>query len=188
MRKNKTTNVIFILGVILVIVIIGALVAVKTIMVSNENMNNPSSRYQTIMNFDFVNNYPTTPNEVMDDYCYIMSYLYSSEIKDEEIDSVVEKSRELLHFKVLDINSLESQISQTRKERETIIATNSLVTNVTHSKVLIDTQFPNYATCNVTEYTTSGQNLLGEYTLQMDNYQWKVYSWTLKGTSTGNGK
>ncbi len=186
-NKRKSNNYVFIIGIIILMIVITALVAIKIISATAEKANSPSSKYETIMNFDYVNNYPTNPNKVMDDYCYIISYLYSEEIKEEEITDVVAKSRELMHFKTLANTSLEAQVQEVINEREIIAGTNSFVTNATHSDIEIDKQFPNYATCLITEYTKSDNNLVGEYTLQMDNYQWKIYSWTLKGTSTTNG-
>ncbi len=187
-KNNKKNSVVFVAGFIVLVVLITIITAINVVKASKDRENEPSSRYETIMAFDFENSYPSTPNKVMDNYCYIISYLYSDEIKDEEIPDVVAKSRELLHFKTIANTGLEDQIQSVKNERGIIAGTNSFVTDVVHSNVIIDTQFPNYADCTVTEYTASGDNLVGEYVLQMDNYQWKVYSWTLKGTSTSNGK
>lgn len=191
MQKKKNSNkvgIAFVIGLVIFMIVIGIVVMFKTATVSKDNVNKTSSRYETIMSYDYVNNYPTTPNKVMDNYCYIMSYLYSDEIKEEEIPSVVEKSRELIHFRTLENTSLEEQVQAVKEERATIERTGSFVTNVTHSNVLIDQQFANYADCQVTEYTQSDNNLLGDYVLQMDDYKWKIYSWTLKGTNTTNVK
>lgn len=186
-NKEKSSTKIFIAVVLLIIFVITIFVVIKTISTAKESENKISTKYETIMNFDYVNNYPTTPDKVMDDYCYIMGYLYSDEIKDEEIPAVVKKSRELLHFKTIESTTEDEQIRAVMTERNTISQTKSFVTNVSHGKVAIDTQFPNYAECTVTEFTKSDNNLLGDYTLQMDDYKWKVYSWTLKGTSTKDG-
>ncbi len=186
-NKNKKSTTKFVVCFVALIAVISIITVIKVIQTSKEQENEASSRYETIMAFDFENNYPSTPNKVMDDYCYIISYLYSDEIKEEEIPSVVEKSRELMHFKTIGATGLEEQIQNVKNEREIIESTGSFVTSVSHSNVVVDTQFPNYADCVITEYTQSGDNLVGEYVLQMDNYQWKVYSWSLKGTSTSNG-
>lgn len=186
-NKSKSSSKIFIICVLLIIAILTIFVVIKTISTTKESINKVSSKYETIMNFDFENNYPTTPDKVMDNYCYIMEYLYSEEIKDTEVPNVVKKSRELLHFMTIANTSEEEQIRAVMAERNTILQTKSFVTTVSHGKVNIDTQFPNYAECTVTEYTKSDNNLMGDYTLQMDDYKWKIYSWTLKGTSTKNG-
>lgn len=187
-NKTKTKGIIFLLIFLVLILSLSAFILVKAVVVSKNNLAEVSSTYETIMAFDYENNYPTEAEEVMDDYCYIISYLYSDEILDEEIPSVVEKARELLHFKTTENTTLDEQVEEVKKERETIASTDSFVTNATHSNVVIDSQFPNYADCSVTEYTESDNTLLGDYVLEMDNYQWKIYSWTLKGTSTRDGK
>ncbi len=187
MVKTKNKMLIFIIFlVILIAVVVATVFKVKSVAIENENAK--LTRFETIMSYDFVNNYPTTPNEVMDKYCYIISYLYSEEIKDEEIQPVVEKSRELMHFKTIAKTGVESQVQEVKNEREIIAGTNSFVTNVIHTPVKVDVQFPNYADCNVIQYTQSKNDLVGAYVLQMDNYQWKVYSWELKGTNVKDGK
>lgn len=185
-NKKSTTIGLLIFG--LFILVISVIVIIKTMQVSKEEMSKASSKYTTIMSFDFENNYPTTPNKVMDNYCYIIAYLYSDEILDSEIPDVVRKSRELMHYKTIENTSEEQQIQSVLNERDIIRSTGSFVTNVSHSNVSIDTDFPNYADVAITEYTQSDNNLMGDYTLQMDDYKWKIYSWTLRGTSTSNGK
>lgn len=186
--SNKKGTIIFVVSFLIIVFIISVLVVVKTIETSKENINKTSSKYDTIMNFDFENNYPTSPDKVMESYCYITQYLYSDEIKDSEIPDVLRKSNELLHFVTLSKTTEDQQIAEVLKTREIINGTNSFITNMTCGKVIIDTQFPNYANCTCTQYTKSGENLLGDYTLQMDDYKWKIYSWDLKGTSSSNGK
>lgn len=189
-KKNslETKGTIFLILFLVVLLIFTAFIIVKSIVVSKDNISKISSKYETIMEFDYEKNYPTNPDDVMDNYCYIVSYLYSDEITDEEIPSVVEKIRGLLHFRTIESISLEQQIQEVRNERDSIADSDSYVTNATHSNVIIDTQFPNYADCSVTQYTKSGNNLLGDYVLQMENYQWKIYSWSLKGISYNESK
>lgn len=187
-NADKKGAIIFASVFLIIVVIISILVGIKTVKTSRENISKISSKYDTIMKFDFVNNYPTSPDKVMENYCYITQYLYSDEIKDSEIPDVLGKSNELLHFVTLSKTTEDQQIAEVLKTREIINGTNSYLTNMTCGKVIIDTQFPNYANCASTQYTKSGENLLGDYTLQMDDYKWKIYSWELKGTSSANGK
>ncbi len=188
-KKTKESNHIVLIAVFLcIVVVIGAGVFLKTIKVSKEVVEKELSKYETIMKFDFVNEYPTDPNIVMDDYCYIIQYLYSNEIKEEEIPDVVAKSRELMHMKTLANTTLEEQIQGVKAEREIIAGTNSYVNFMTHLNVVIDKVYPNYADCVVTQYTNSGNDLIGDYVLQMEDYKWKVYSWELKGTNVKSMK
>lgn len=186
-KKTKPSYIVFAILFFIFLIALVVVVLLKTKAVTDK-ANKVSTTYETIMNFDYVNNYPTTPDKVMDDYCYIIAYLYSEDIKDSEITDVVAKSRELLHFRTIEGTSLDAQVMAVKQERATIKGTNSYVTNITHSSVAIDSQYPNYADCSITQYTKSGNNLLGDYVLQMDEYNWKVYSWTLKGTSTQDAK
>ncbi len=187
-NANKQNHIVFVSVFVMIIVVISAGVLLKSLKVSSEAAKKELSKYETIMAFDFVNEYPTNPNEVMDNYCYINEYLYSEEIPDEEIPDVASKIRELMHPKTLANTTLEEQVQGIKEERAIIASTNSYVNYMNHLNVVIDKVYPNYADCVVTQYTNSGNDLIGDYVLQMDDYKWKIYSWELRGTNVKNSK
>ncbi len=187
MKKTKNGNSIaFLAGVI--ITFLAITVALLILYIQNRDIiaYNNMSTYDEIMYNDLRVKYPNNYDDVMKNYSFITSYLYSNEIKEEEIPDVVEQQRYLFSDEIIMRNSYKAQIEGVKREREELKLAKDYILSLDFQEIIIDEEYPNYADVDVIQYMKSGTNLYGTYTLKKYGEQWKIATWEMKGVVDEN--
>ena len=170
MKKNYT----------LVVILVVAVIAVSIFYTSSSVKNTPDSvtAYEKLMQNDFDVNYPSSPNQVIEKNDEIVSYLYSLEIKEEEIDDVVHLQRQLFANELLNINEEVMQIAGIKQEINNNAKEEIKIVKIDSEVPLYDDNDTSVCTVKQTIYFTKNGKITRDYTLVKDsNGNWKIFSW-----------
>ena len=170
MKKNYTSIVILAVMVI----------AVCIIYTSSSVKNTPNSVtvYERIMQNDFETNYPSSPNQVIEKNDEIVSYLYSLEIKEEEISKVIHLQRQLFAKELLEANEEVMQIAGIKQEINSNAKEEIRIVKIESEVPLYDDNDTSVCTVKQTIYFTKNGKITRDYTLVKDDSgKWKIFNW-----------
>ena len=181
--KNQTSKTI---GVMLVISLAILLIYYYTSSSTKpliDNSDENLSEVDKILKEDFVSNYPATPRETVKVFARIMRALYNNP-KDDEIDPLALKIRELYDDEFLDNNpedsyliNLKTDIAKWQKEKRTITNYILVKKDQEEEKVIDGVKYSvNYVQYTIQEngkFTETWKVLLREDS----NKRWKILGW-----------
>ncbi|NLI90563.1 MAG: hypothetical protein GX366_09240 [Epulopiscium sp.] len=127
--------------------------------------------------------YPSNPIDVVEIHNELVNILYNKDLKDEEVERIIELQRSLYGRAFLDLNPLESHIVQTSRE---IFLNSEKEIKVIGSKVMNSyNDPPGTMKVQVVHYTNKqDQDLAREYILEKEKMpespdveEWKIFGW-----------
>ena len=119
--KNGTTK--YILPLILIALVIGGLVFMAVTKRSGVRRANHNRQYEAVMAMDFENDYPDSPDAVLEKYNEIDTFISgntTNSFTDADLDIVVKKIRMLLHPELLELNPAEAHVSGYKEKMQYI--------------------------------------------------------------------
>lgn len=97
--------------------------------VTSKNIESSNDKVITLLEKDFVTNYPKTPREVLKIYNRIQQCIYNESLNDDELKAVTEKMRELFDDDLLKSNSVEKQLGDLKAELKAYKKTKKTISN-----------------------------------------------------------
>lgn len=189
-KKNQTSKTI---GVMLVVSLAILLIYYYTSnstkpLIGNSDKN--LSEVELILKEDYENNYPGTPRETVKVFARIMRALYNNP-KDDEIDPLALKIRELYDEELLDKNPIDSylinlktDIAKWQKDKRTISNYILVKKDQEEEKVIEGVKYSvNYVQYTIQEngkFTETWKVLLR----QDSNKRWKILGWEFVPSDT----
>lgn len=170
MKKNA--KILIVGTVILMIVLI--------FYTNNKVKDNPKpvSKYDELMLIDLENEYPDNPSDIIKLNNEIIKYLYSRDITEDEIESLITLQRQLFATTFLELNPINTQIEQLKEQIKVYKKNKLQVSDTKISPPEYNTN--NYAVCIIKSlyYMTKGNDIYRTYTLIKEHDKaWKIYSW-----------
>lgn len=183
MKKLGTTGFT---TIVLLIVLVGAMLYtyVNNKSATHKEVKVKSDKEQ-MLEYDFSQDYPKTPREVVKMHCEYLKQAYNGGFTEDELYTVNKNIRELFDDELLDINAEDEQLEKMREEIQYYQDNKQKFTSYT----LPEGSQVEYNTDGDTEYAklkvkislqvdTSPQNGSEEYILRKDkDGRWKILGW-----------
>lgn len=170
MKKNYT----------LVVIIVVLVIAAAIVYTSSTVKNTPASvtEYEKLMQNDFDTDYPASPNQLIAKNDEIVSYLYSLDIKDEEVASIIHLQRKLFGKELLEANDEVMQIEGVKQEIKSNKSEKLEIIKIDSEVPLYDDNDTSMCTVRQTIYFTKNGKITRDYTLVKDSDgKWKIFNW-----------
>lgn len=118
-KKTKTVGTIVVMFAIVIAVLIGFWQILEGKRAKEKEMEFKQSNVEEvnhILNKDYENNYPSTPREVIKAYSRISSCVYNYNLKEKDLELVVEKMRQLFDEELLIANPWDEHLEDLKKD------------------------------------------------------------------------
>lgn len=189
MKKNtkgtKVINTLIALSVIVIIFL--AFIYIRLYSASNLNPGFHPDRiaeatqlYDNIISFNFITDYPETPEEVMALYLKTVRLLYGDMLRsDDYIFNVIEVQRRLLGEDILRRNRIEDQFHTFKEHLAELSEMGVITISLEQRAPIFPTPERNVCTIRVTQFNMGARNTHIVYTLSSDNpaRRWKIIYW-----------
>lgn len=170
MKNNSRIFVAFTLIIMIIILVY----------TNNHIQNEPNvlKKYDELMLYNFENNYPSSPYEVIEANNNILKYLYSSEVIEDEIENLVKLQRKLFAETFIDLNSEDIQIENITEEIKTNQKNKVSISDIKTNSTEYDVDTNSVCIIKVLYYMTNSVNTYRTYTLIKEyRTSWKIYGW-----------
>lgn len=186
MKKKGDAQAIGIL-IIFAVIIIFAFFRLTEKTSQNQESKNEKTELETLLEYDFEQDYPKTVRDVMKLYFRYLACIYSKEVTDTDIASLNSKIRNLYDSKLLTYNEESAQLDALKEEKsfyadEKITLVGYTVAEA--SQIVYDTiEDVEYAKISVSLNLKAGTSRGSKehiYVLEKDlDDHWKIYGWTV---------
>lgn len=156
------------------------IIAVAVFYTNNRIKNTPKpvSKFDEIMLYDFENEYPQTPEELISLNDKIITYIYSENILDEEIEPLLNIQKNLFAKTLIDLNNENEQLESTKEQIKSNKDNKLWIVNTKLSPTQYSENSKSICTINVLYYMSRGSNIERNYTLiKEENKNWKIFRW-----------
>lgn len=182
--NNKKSNTKFFIGILVILCIILAFAMLKLFDITKKEDDTQvpeviehSQEYETIMNMDFQNNYPTGYLEVIEANNEIVMYEYGEEIQLGEGEEILTKQRELFAEELKELNPIEAQLANYIED----VTNYSGMGRYIASRKILTSEILSYdgkaAQVLVDEVFNDGLVVQYTYYLVKEGDDWKIFSW-----------
>ncbi len=144
-----------------------------------EKANKGEKIYSELSEIDFVNDYPQSPEEIVELNNKIMLFLYGNILADtRKISEVLEFQRNLFSTELNELNTLENQIENTNETFGIFLEKGVYVIDITQGSIKYTSQ--NDYSCSVTVdfYFNKLENIKKQYHLVKEDGRWKINNWS----------
>ena len=145
-----------------------------------DRVTEASQLYNEIISFNFITDYPETPEEVMALYLKTVRLLYGDMLRNEEyIRNVVEVQRRFLCDDILRRNRLDDQLRVLQMKLEDLAEMGVVTIALEQRTPVFPTPERNVCTIRVTQFNAGARNTHLIYTLSSDNPagRWRIIYW-----------
>jgi len=186
---KKTTNLI---SILVLLIGISILIAISVTAYNNwiaspqagrfvkEKNSEALKIYNEVMAFNEIEDYPKTPDEVIELYNKSYRLLYGNMIKDETvIDEVLHQQRKLYTEELLELNTYEQQLEELKSSIESLKEQKLDIIDIKQKPALYDAQKNNKScTIRITQTGSNFSKFYWNYFLEKDeNDKWKILGW-----------
>lgn len=162
------------IGITLMIVIVVIFYTTNVVKNSPKNL----SVYDTLMSYDFENNYPDNPSDIIVLNNKIIKYLYSDEITKEQIEDIALLQKNLFSQKLIDLNPENEQLETLKQQIKLLKEDKIKIMDIKDNPPEYDEKTNFICTIKSLIYMTKGGNVYRTYTIiKEQNKFWKIYSW-----------
>ena len=183
-NNKKGNNIIGMLFIVLVLFIIGAFLAISFLKSEGtskyfykEDSVGAQNLYNNIMSIS-EENYPKTPEEVVNKYTEAYKLLYGNKIKDLTIvPNILDKQRILLFEDLLASNPFEEQVNEVLYSIENLKNNKVKITSVEIKSASYDQMDNTLAYVKVDKIDSLFQKYYYIYHLKLENDKWKITGW-----------
>ena len=117
-KKNKSTIFTIISMVIILVVCIGVFYWKANETDDNKVETGNLTESEKLISYDMENQYPQTPREVMRLYCRMAELLYSGELNEDQVESLVDNIRKMYDEELLQTNKRDAHLKAIQNELE----------------------------------------------------------------------
>ncbi len=136
--------------------------------------------YDKIVDYDYVNDYPKTPEEVMDIYLKTVRMLYGDMIVSEELYSeILSKQRLLLDEEILSLTTEEKQMERLLISLDLLKQQGVFALSLEQKAPVYNEDDKRYCVVRVTQFNSSSTNSYRNFYLSQNNAEgkWKIINW-----------
>lgn len=185
---KKSSQKILVTTIVTIIAAIGIVYVYFNLTKAPQTEDNivPDTELGKILSRDLETNYPETPREVLKFYGRITSCFYKEELKDDEIEQLAKKLRELFDNELLENNPEEEYIKSLKKDVEEFRSINKRIRSykVDSANSIEYSKDGKYATCMMLfltqeeEKQKSYHKVYEKFILRQDaDENWKILGW-----------
>jgi hypothetical protein len=138
-------------------------------------------KFDKLMSYNLDEEYPSTPEEVVNIYSQMLHYIYSGKIKEKEMTDIVKEQRKLFGEIMLDNNPFDVQLKRLQADLEGYKQTDRRIIDFKAQEVASQ-RTSNTAIIKVVFYLIEKDNpninVYQEFVLQKDDDElWKIVGW-----------
>ncbi len=130
-----------------------------------------------LLEYDYANQYPATPDKVIELNNQIVGYMYSGKASMEEVATLIEGQRNLFSDELLSLNPVDEQVAIAQLQVEEFSRMGLKVIDFKTDGVDHDDERNDLCTVNVTQFVSNNQRNVLTYTLKRIDSRWKIHSW-----------
>ena len=184
-KGSRVINILIALSVIVIIVL-----AFTYFRLYSENflthgfnpdrVTEASQLYNEIISFNFITDYPETPEEVMELYLKTVRLLYGDMLRNEDyIFNVIEVQRRFLSDEILRRNRIDDQFRIFQMKLEELAEMDVVTISLEQRAPVFPTPERDICTIRVTQFNSGARNTHLVYTLSSDNPagRWRIIYW-----------
>lgn len=181
---KKTTTIIIVVLLIVIVGVVGvyAFMAGKA---KDEQQSAALTAVEKVLNRDLSTHYPPTVKEVLKFYAEIQKCFYAEDTKDEDLEALGMKARELYDEELLKKNPVEDYLINLKTDVQQFQSSKRTITSVSVAGSVNADYFQedgyDFARLNCTYYFMEGgvtKSVDIVYLLRRDeNRLWKIYGW-----------
>jgi hypothetical protein len=184
-KNNYFTG--FLIGFLGAIIIAGLFFYASTLAVNRPTGFNPEQKvaalqiYDRLNAIDFANDYPDSPEAVMDAYADTVVLLYGEMIEDDALYAdVIALQRQLFSEDLLAENTAEAQLDAFIKAKEKLVQAGAYTVSVEHDNTDYYQDGERYmSVIEVTQYVKKMGMANWRYYLEDVDGRWKITSWAM---------
>lgn len=136
--------------------------------------------YDNLNNIDFVNDYPSTPEEVMDVYCDTVFMLYGNMIENDDIfTEILGIQRQLYSDELLEKNPFETQYNSFIESKDKIYSHNATTAQMDHDNTFYSKKDENSCIIQVKQHVNKIGVVHWNYYLNKIDNKWKINTWEM---------